>query len=64
MQNTIHDTGQDTDFLNTIEAFLRKLFVMWEAQRWSRFARKALRDMDSRAAEYALRKYDELKDMI
>ena len=60
----MQDTIQETTILHTVTSIVHKLFIMQEMAKWSRAARKALKDMDRTSAEIAIQKYNELADMI
>ena len=54
----------DIDLLTAVERLLRKVYLMYQAHRWSKEAQRALHYMDYHAAEIALDKYNELNDRI
>lgn len=50
--------------LNLITAALRKLYIVWEAHKWAREARRAMRAIHYTRARIALDKYEELRQML
>lgn len=64
MQHTIQDNTHDTDLLNAVASFLRRLHIMYQAWKWSRTARRAINNRDIIMAEIAIKKFDQLNDML
>ena len=48
--------------LEALIGFLRRLQALWDAHRWERAARKALRAMNYNAADMALQRAVELRE--
>lgn len=64
MQHTTQDNIHDTDLLNAVASFLRRLHIMYQAWKWSRTARLAIKNRDIIMAEIAIEKFDQLNDML
>ena len=64
MQHTIQDNTHDTDLLNAIASFLCRLHIMYQAWKWGRTARRAINNRDIIMAEIAIKKFDQLNDML
>lgn len=64
MQHTTQDNIHDTDLLNAVASFLRRLHIMYQAWKWGRTARRAINNRDIIMAEIAIEKFDQLNDML
>ena len=64
MQHTMQDNIHDADLLNAVASFLRRLHIMYQAYRFGRAARKALNNREVDIAEIAMKKFDQLNDML
>lgn len=55
---------QDIALFAAIELLMRKVYLMYQAHKWSKEAQRALHYLDYRAAEMAIEKFNELNDQL
>lgn len=52
------------EYLNQVVVLIRKVHLVIQAHKWSKAARRAINNRDSIMAEIAIKKFDELNNMI